>query len=190
MAQCDNFCLRTDGLTGADAGGTWELVSGSFSGSLVSDDPCIDTSDLGFGLNVFEYKLPASGECPEVTSTLNLYRANLGSGDAATEVTICDNQDPVILISLIGNFVSGIDATYTWTNVDSAAGYSFNGFYTISSFDPKVDGVGAYRFILTATPNLPSGFLLEECCEPIIFQLRIIVTEGFNAGDGGNFVVC
>jgi hypothetical protein len=190
MAQCDNFCLRTDGLTGADTGGTWALVSGSFSGSLATDNPCIDTTDLGFGLNVFSYTLPASGECPEVVSELKLYRANLGSGDETNAITICDNQDPVILVSLIGNFVGGTDATYTWENINSASGYSFNGFYTLSSFDPKVDGVGVYRFRLLATPNLPSGFLLEECCEPLKFDIEITVTEGFNAGTGGNFVVC
>jgi hypothetical protein len=186
---CPDFFLRTDGLTGADTGGTWALESGTYPGSLAGDNPEIVIEDLGFGSNVFKYRY-STVDCPEVESTVVLFRPNLGSGDDST-YTACDNATALTLITLIDNFVAGANATYEWSgDGTSSPGYFVGTSYNNSTFDPSVAGVGTYNFVLTVSPAVPLGFNLLACCEPFDITLEITVEESFDPGVGGNIVVC
>lgn len=188
---CPNFNLRTDGLSGAETGGDWTLISGTYPGSLAGDNPAIVIDDLGFGSNVFEYRFsPENPLCPDVYSQVILFRPNLGEGEDS-DVELCANGSPQVLINFIDGFVAGANAIYSWGGGGtSSPGYNIGTNYNNTTFDPSVAGVGVYTFILNVDPSVPAGFDVLACCEGFEIELVITVVAAFDPGVGGNIVVC
>lgn len=178
---CNPFCLRTMGLTGADAGGTWTNPDGNYSGTLTGDDPCVEWSQLSQGNNQFVYTLTGCDGNP-ATATVNLYVLQLGQVNAYN-ATVCED-DAVINLQTAMGIVVGPDGQGAWS------GSTANPGWTEPSFNPAASGVGTFTFTYTITPNNPQGYTDLGCCDPITATATIIVTAGSNAGSGGNFAGC
>lgn len=180
---CQPFCLRTDGLTGADAGGTWTVVSGSYSGSLAGDDPCINWQLLPVGTSVtFEYSLPGCSGGSS-TSQVVLYSMDIGSMNNCN-YTICVSETSYDVADCM-NISVGDDGTLTW------GGYNGAGFnQTTGIFDPSAAGVGVYTITATINATPPGGYTDVGCCDDIHATAIITVVNAANAGTGGQYAVC
>lgn len=179
---CTNFSLRTDGLTGADPGGTWTLVSGSYSGSLAGDNPSIDWDDLGFGANVFEYCIPGcdgNPDCEQVT----LYKMDIGTVSGGTTLDLCEGDDAENLSTVL-TIAVGPDGVGTWSGDTANAGWSE------PLFDPGLSGPGTFTFTYTIDPDVPPSSTDLACCDPVSATIIVNVSAGASAGTGGSFSGC
>lgn len=180
--MCDPFCLRTDGLTGADPGGTWEDVNSTHTGTLVGDDPCVNWADLSPGDNLFRYCLAGCGG-GEVCADVTIYKMDIGQVGTNQSITLCEDDDPVNVFNALA-ITLGPDGIGAWTGDTGNAGW------TEPNFDPSLSGVGTFTYTYTITPDLPGGYTDLGCCSPISVTMTITVTNTANAGSGGNVAGC
>ena len=104
-------------LTGADAGGTWSVVSGGgvANGSLDPVTGLLNPATLGTGNYVFGYTV-AGGSCPDATATVGLTVLAAPQVDAGPSQTLTCTMG---MVSLDGSgSESGPGYTYEWTAAD------------------------------------------------------------------------
>lgn len=178
---CELFCLRTEGLTGADPGGNWTLIDGSYSGDLIGDDPCITWADLGVGLNTFEYCGPACNSMDCVS--IDLYKMAIGNNQDQT-ISVCVSDPPFFVRDY---FNAGVDGTI---QIFDQAGNELDLINDEDEVDPA-DLVypGSMFFTIRITGTPPAGYTTICACVDE-FTLTVNSVETGEAGTGSNNAAC
>ena len=138
QTSCDNlssFDLFT-GLTGNDAGGTWndDDATGALTGNI------FDPSVAGPGTYDFTYAASAPG-CPDDLETVQVTVSAAPNAGTATPQTICITDTAYDLFTgLAGNDAGGV-----WSDDDAT------GALTGNLIDASVAGTGTYNFSYTVS---------------------------------------
>lgn len=183
---CLPFNLRTDGLTGADTGGTWSLVAGSYSGVLSGDNPAVNISAIPSGTSAtFRY---FGNDCDGnlVFEDVTLYNMEIGTSSDNSD-TICTNDSIINLYTFLSGNV-GSNANIVWGGDVTTPPFSGTG--TSATFNPALAINGTYAFSMAFLPSAPGGYADLGCCDPVVAIANITVSTAFNPGSGGLFAGC
>ncbi len=200
--------LRTDGLSGADAGGTWvwngfnassdegpfSTGSGTNPGALSGDNPAIDFDGFTPGYYAFTYS-GGEGDCgDEVTIVIAVVSSpNAGCSDTVTYCT-GNGGSAVNLLTLknteCGESITSTNLTIEWDDSSDDPGAAYNagaGTLDIEDLEP-----GTYVFTYTKVAVPPDGYTLDNCpnCEASVATLTITIIATFTAGTANNIAVC
>lgn len=186
---CGPFSLRSDGLTGADPGGSWSVTAGTYGGpALTGDNPTVNIStDIPVGQSVTFRYTGLSCDGNPVTADVTLLNLNIGLPGTNTTTTLCEDDAAVNPWNILGSTL-GPNGQMVWTGDITNAGFS--GTTPTATFDPSLSGIGTFTFTATVSEQTPAGFASIGCCDPFSNTITIIVEAVFDAGVGGSFAGC
>ena len=130
-----------------DGDGTWydpddDEHSGQFDPS--SDQP-----------GIYLYVVPAVGNCPADSAVVNVSVQPAAIAGNDTTISICSNDDPIVLFDLL----PGAQAGGNWLHVQTNTPH--NGVY-----DPATNAPGTYRYTVTAPLPCANAIAQIEVSEP------------------------
>lgn len=200
--------LRTDGLSGADSGGTWtwnghhaSSDTGPFStgtgtdpGTLTGDNPQIDFDGFIPGFYSFTYG-GGEGDCGDEVDVIIAVVPSVNAGCDET-LTYCTGTGgtAVDLLALknteCAESITDDNLTIEWDNSSDDPGAEFNAGAGTLNIDNLSAGTYVFNFIKTVEP--PAGYTLEDCpnCATDEATLTIVVQASFDAGTAQNIAVC
>ena len=198
--------LRTQGLTGADTGGTWEYngynsnnASGPFGaggtspGTLTGDNASIDFSGYTPGFYSFTYS-GGQGDCADHVELVIAVTPSVNAGCDA-EIQICQGEGTTQSLLTLKNEecnedINDVNLTITLDDQGDDPGSAYNagaGTINLAALDP-----GIYIFEFKKEVTVPDGYDLSNCpnCDPSFATLTIEVLLSFDAGTANNIAVC
>ncbi len=195
-----NLLLRTQGLTGADPGGTWTyngfhatsntgpFAPGTFNPTLTGDDPAVDFTGAEPGYHQFTY---TGLDCDNNPVSQNLVVAVVARPNAGTNGTVdaCDSETITLILA---DYLTGEDTNGVWTHT----GGTIDGGSTWTPGTGTLDLVNhpptTLTFSYTVTPQAPGGYSLQSCinCDPVSSTVTVVVNADFIVGTANNLAVC
>ena len=141
-------------------------LNGIWSPELLSGTGIFDPStDLA---GVYTYTLEGAASCPSDSATITVsIFDNLNAGTSG-ELTICENDSPVDLFSLLGG---NPDVGGIWSPVLTSGTGLFN---------PAIDVDGIYTYTLEGSPSCPS----------VTATVNVSIIQNLSAGISGSVTFC
>lgn len=143
----------------AQTGGTWSPALASGTGVF---NPAIDLP------GTYTYTVVGNIPCPDDIATVTVSITPNPIAGTSTTVTLCTNQDPINLFSLLG---SSAQTGGVWSpTLSSGSGI----------FDPLVDLAGIYTYTVAG----------DDSCADATAQVQVILIIGVNAGTDASVSLC
>lgn len=202
------FNLRTDGLDGAETGGSWtwnghsETTSGFSTSSgtdprpIAGDNPLVDFSGFVPGFYSFTYS-GGRGSCADSVDLI-IYVAERANAGCDVVVTVCEGSvaGPIDMVIFKSERCDDDLYEYDYPEIEVV----LDGFDDPGDSWPYEDEVlnietlpiGSYRFKFTKSVTPPHGFPLSSCvnCEDDIAYLTINIVGSFDSGEANNIAIC
>lgn len=209
--------LRTDFLTGADTGGTWQYLGyhasnpagtpgagGTDPGTLTGDNPQLDFTAYVPGFYFFRYsggEVPCDGSVDIVIPVAPAPCIGAPDDIAFCEANCDADPNPVGGSNAVEYFVVEQDCNFSvdWHDFDLEQAPDSPDEFPAGFLNNWINGdenwcnlaIGVYKVKATVSLKAISGFTFDcDDCDSVDHTLTITVREEFNAGTPTNIAVC